>query len=420
MDSAKSRMNQLKDVFRDIRPIDNDTLEGHFNFPKFHSLTHFVPFIRLYGAPDGYNTSIPESLHKGIKESYSRTNKRTDFLAQMCRHNIRSVNVSAMVDIELWRASGLNNVADRMDVESNYVTREHQTIQCQLTQAEKEELPLYISSQKMLQNWRHSSRIQEMLGLDGFVDALAVFVRETRKKMDNEKSPWDDSIERDSSWVNTYPVAMHRSLRYWKRDGKDASDINRLVSEWARCAFEWQGQKECWRRDFIWIWASPLDQGVVNGKLLGQLQLLFSVLDLGRRDERGRPIRYTGAFVDIFKVKNPNNPRLHKIHGMYEYNKQPFNQATQRRTLGSRRSYALDKIHRAAHVVPAQFSDSNHYLVNNYIDWEQYNDLHDDNWEAENIQAANKAGRQLAKEYTTHVRNLKPELRRGAGLIQFD
>ncbi len=100
MDHALYRISSFKEAFRQSRPIEQETGEGHFNFSKYHALSHYADFIRKYGAADGYDTSHDEAKHKYmIQEFYDRTNKRETFQAQLIEHNERRLNILAMKDI---------------------------------------------------------------------------------------------------------------------------------------------------------------------------------------------------------------------------------------------------------------------------------------------------------------------------------
>lgn len=64
MSAALDRVNLLKSVFEKSRPVSKDTGEHHFNFPKWHAMTHYVPFIRLYGSAQGFDLCYPERAYK--------------------------------------------------------------------------------------------------------------------------------------------------------------------------------------------------------------------------------------------------------------------------------------------------------------------------------------------------------------------
>jgi hypothetical protein len=77
---ALNRINKMKKKFRNLRPKNRITQKSHFNFSKFHVLTHYVSFIRKYESLDGFDSVYSKIGHKiQIKKSYKRTNKRDGF-----------------------------------------------------------------------------------------------------------------------------------------------------------------------------------------------------------------------------------------------------------------------------------------------------------------------------------------------------
>ena len=90
LDHALYRIDRIKAVFKQFRPVDKATDEGHFNFPKFHAMTHYASGIREYGAADNFDTEHSEARHKyHVKAFYRRTNKCRGYEDQICLHNIR-------------------------------------------------------------------------------------------------------------------------------------------------------------------------------------------------------------------------------------------------------------------------------------------------------------------------------------------
>jgi hypothetical protein len=74
---ALRAMHDNKDVFikKEVRK--------DFNFPKFHSMLHYVDSIKWLGSADGYNTESPERLHiEYAKKGYRASNKK-DYIRQM-------------------------------------------------------------------------------------------------------------------------------------------------------------------------------------------------------------------------------------------------------------------------------------------------------------------------------------------------
>lgn len=83
LNHALYRINSFKEVFRQTLSIEQKIEESHFNFPKFHVLSHYASFIRKYEAANEYDTSHDEIKHKYlIKKFYDESNKRETFQTQ--------------------------------------------------------------------------------------------------------------------------------------------------------------------------------------------------------------------------------------------------------------------------------------------------------------------------------------------------
>jgi len=77
MEHALYRINKMKVAFRALRPLDKSTDKGHFNFLKFHIITHYTLFIKDFGAADNFDIEHSEAGHKYyVKDFYGRTNKQ--------------------------------------------------------------------------------------------------------------------------------------------------------------------------------------------------------------------------------------------------------------------------------------------------------------------------------------------------------
>ncbi|KAI9750296.1 MAG: hypothetical protein M4579_006529 [Chaenotheca gracillima] len=402
MSHALYRIDQLKGVFRDYRPADRETKEGHFNFPKFHAITHYMEFIREFGATDGFDTSHSEAAHKYlVKTFYGRTNKRDDYKEQILRHNTRRLNILAMEDIFASRMSDLRSHAEA-------------ALTPQVTQPSR---PIDISkldwsvgtdercavTRAMLspKRWCWASTVAANTDIPDFLDALAVFVRESDARLGGRSSDRSrvDRLETDPSWVAGYFVTIHASIKCWKRSGKDSSNPDALVEECIRCSPAWQGLVNNWRRDYVWVQEydnnnndDDGDSRRLTGKLLGQLQVVLSVIDPDRLGDDRKPVVYTGALVEIFRPCNKGKPS--KTHGMVEVERWPESKAEVRRNLGRRRFYDMPTILRSAHVVPAS---GGKFFINNYIDWDQYNTLYEPDFLEEGARVAQRYSKQLGR-----------------------
>ncbi len=157
--------------------------------------------------------------------------------------------------------------------------------------------------------WRRAGQVEmELDWLHDWIPALATFVRHLRRVYDNKEVGQNISVRRDidPEWVLFFfIVQLHRSIQYWKMDGKDISDATKLVKEHVRCSLEWgtSGQP---RQDHIWIRGrEPRNERKSwNGKLIVKLLLTVTVADPERFTLKGKPVIYTGAFVELYNWRN--------------------------------------------------------------------------------------------------------------------
>ena len=73
--NALFRINILKDVFREHKPLNKETKKKHFNILKFHMMSHFRKDIKLYDVINNFNTKHIELKHIKVKEHFNQTNK---------------------------------------------------------------------------------------------------------------------------------------------------------------------------------------------------------------------------------------------------------------------------------------------------------------------------------------------------------
>ena len=86
----------------------------------------------------------------------------------------------------------------------------------------REELKLYIEksgwprlkhSQLSYNYWCLTGRIADKAGILGFIDALAVFIKQEQAKAKGIKNAEDEQYkEADLSWAKNYPIQVHSSI----------------------------------------------------------------------------------------------------------------------------------------------------------------------------------------------------------------
>lgn len=96
MDTALQTWHASKSYFIHVG------LREHFNFPKMHSLRHYVQSIRLFGATNNFNTEMFERLHIDFaKHGWRASNKRDEY-PQMTTWVLRKENVHAFDKYTKW------------------------------------------------------------------------------------------------------------------------------------------------------------------------------------------------------------------------------------------------------------------------------------------------------------------------------
>jgi hypothetical protein len=394
LDHALYRIDKTKVVFKQFRPVDKVTAEGHFNFPKFHAMTHYTSFIREYGAADNFDTEHSEAAHKyHVKAFYGRTNKRRDYENQICLHNTRRINMLAMANILFHKKSRhTTQSGNSIEAQVSVPTRMQNLTQLgwEISHTNRNNAHLHGLDTDF---WRTAGELAIQLGIEGFIDALAVFVRESRKRLDKVPTMNTSTLRRESdpSWVEGLPVALHPSIRCWRRKGNDSKDLELLTKEYVRCKQSWQSGKD-WRRDYVWVQDTEMGNGSpLDGRKVGQVQAIITIIDNLQHDSKDAPVQYTGVLVELLRFRD--NGRVHDVHGMVEVEDWPQVRSQNSRKIGHRYFFDMSTILRSAHIIPT--GTTGLYYVNNYIDWDHYNTIFDPEFLVNGIRDADR----IAMEY---------------------
>jgi hypothetical protein len=118
-----------------------------------------------------------------------------------------------------------------------------------------------------------------------------------------------------------------------------------------------------------------------------------SVLDYATRNADGTLAQYTGAFIDLLRLKNSSKPN--KVHGIVEVEDWLVLGAKNPRKLGHRCFFEISTILRSAHIIP--LGTSGMYYINHYVNWDQYNTIYDSDFFANSIQEADVIEKQYSK-----------------------
>ena len=391
LDHALYRIDKTKAVFKQFRPVDKATDEGHFNFPKFHAMTHYTSSIREYGAADNFDTEHSEAGHKyHVKAFYGRTNKRRGYEDQICLHNTRRTNMLAMDNVLFHRKTRYTTQCSN-DIEAQVSVPTKKQNLTQLGWDVDDTERQYLLEHGLDPNFcRSAAEVAMRLDIEGFIDALAVFVRECRNRFDGVPITNTSIVRResDSSWVEGLPVTLHPSIRCWRRKGDDSNDLEMLTKEYVRCKEGWQAGKE-WRRDYVWVQDTQTDGSLLGGKRVGQLQAIVTVIDHQRHNTNGTPVQHTGALINLLRLRHGG--KVGGVHGMVEVEDWPQVCTQNPRDIGHRCFFDMSTILRSAHIIPS--GKAGVYYINNYVDWDQYNTIFDPEFLKHGIHDADKIAR---------------------------
>ena len=84
----------------------NSTFNFYFNFLKWHIITYYENFIRLYDNTQNYDIYYSETVYKFLlKEFFSRTNKNLKYEIQILNHNIQRINIIVIIDLLIFKNS---------------------------------------------------------------------------------------------------------------------------------------------------------------------------------------------------------------------------------------------------------------------------------------------------------------------------
>lgn len=385
MDSAIDRIDVSKIAFAESRTIDKKTQEHHFNIPKLHSITHYTELIRLYGATDGVDTSHSEAAHKyNIKENYSLTNKRNEFLDQMALLNVRRVKILSMEALLAQVQRNSHQVVSPNELSKDYTTTPSKSVPLKKlgflpTQEELEYSRLHGLAKGY---WCKASSAEQHLNIHRLIDALAIFVRKQRNNCTNGLWSLSKDQEPNSLWAENLYISIHPSLTCWKRSGKNSSNLNEMIKEKVRCTPKWQGKQE-WRSDYVWVISKgeEAEDPPLSGRIAGQVKITVTVFDpwypwikSKSSIQSAKSLFHCGALVEVLRPVNSGIPN--PIHGMIEFENWGQSFITNRNlNPRSLQFHSMSTVIRSAHVVPS--GKAGLFYINNFIDWDQYNTLYD-------------------------------------------
>ncbi len=123
---------------------------------------------------------------------------------------------------------------------------------------------------------------------------------------------------------------------------------------------------------------------------------------------KGKPVIYTGVFVELYNWRHRG--QVYEIHGIIELKKMHTLIAENPHNLVAHRIIEISSVLRSVHVVPRD-QDKVVFYVNNYINWDQFNQLYDSDWIEKGIRNADAVVHKLGPA-STRATNQRLEVAR--------
>jgi hypothetical protein len=175
-----------------------------------------------------------------------------------------------------------------------------------------------------------------------------------------------------------YDVCLHESITCWIRNEHNSFNTKKLIKKKIRSKFDWQNQTENWRRNYVWIRKEFFDQtffSFFEKKLIDQIHCILIIRDSNVRNHKNKSLTYTDVMLNIKRSRHKRIFNL--ISEMIELKNWRDEIARNLKNLKVNRVYDISTVIQSAHVV---FSESEHYYVNNYVNWDTYNIIYDENF----------------------------------------
>ena len=156
-----------------------------------------------------------------------------------------------------------------------------------------------------------------------------------------------------------------------------------------------------------------------NAKLIEKLLLTLTMADPEWFTLKGKPVIYTRAFVELYNWRN--HKQVHEIYEIIKLEKMRASIAENLRNLGAYWMMKILSILHSAHVVPRD-QDKFVFYINNYIDWNYFNQLYDLDWIEKVIKntdlVARKLGPALTRATNERVEVAKKKRRKREKMIE--
>ena len=107
-------------------------------------------------------------------------------------------------------------------------------------------------------------------------------------------------------------------------------------------------------------------------------------MDPQQLNQKEKQVMYTQALIEIYNWRYKR--LVHETHGIVELEKYSISKAKNLLNLGSQQFYKISEVLQSAHVVSRNTKNNTFYL-NNYINWDQFNQLYKPEWQTKGTQS---------------------------------
>ena len=76
-----------------------------------------------------------------------------------------------------------------------------------------------------------------------------------------------------------------------------------LAPEYVHCKPCWQ-LGEQWHQDYVWIQENEACNNMLDGRQVGQIQAIITVIDDLWHDDKGATVQYMAAFIELLRLRD--------------------------------------------------------------------------------------------------------------------
>lgn len=193
-------------------------------------------------------------------------------------------------------------------------------------------------------------------------------------------------------------ILIHSSLICWIHDEKNDQNLEQLIKKTVRCSLNWCFTNQTCN-DYIWIsdkatqsWKSYHDDQKILHMMIDHLQLIVSIYDHKRLSDKDKCRVYINALIALHWLKN--DEKVDEIHEMFKVKSVSITMTKRSQELHNHCLFEMHDILRSAHIIFIEQKE--HYYVNNFVNWNQYNTIYDSEFMTKDIKIADKFAKQIS------------------------